>query len=65
MAYQIVKGVNIFINAAQGFKAPSGYEENLFNPGLSVSKLTSYEIGVGGYDAEGRFHGLLSAYLSD
>jgi len=65
MAYQIVKGVNIFINAAQGFKAPSGYEENLFNPGLSVSKLTTYEIGVGGDDAEGRFHGLLSAYLSD
>lgn len=65
IAYQIAKGVNMFVNAARGFKAPSGYEENLFNPSLSVSKLTSYEIGIGGDDAEGRLHGLISAYLSD
>lgn len=65
IAYQVAKGVNMFVNAARGFKAPSGYEENLFNPSLSVSKLTSYEIGIGGDDAEGRLHGLISAYLSD
>ena len=65
VAYQVAKGVNVFVNAAQGFKAPSGYEENLFNPSLSVSKLTSYEIGIGGDDADGKLHGLISAYLSD
>lgn len=65
LAYMVAKGVNVFVNAAQGFKSPSGYEENLFNPSLSVSKLTSYEIGIGGDDADGRLHGLLSAYLSD
>lgn len=65
IAYEVAKGVNVFVNAAQGFKAPSGYEENIFNPSLSVSKLTSYEIGIGGDAADGRWHGLLSAYLSD
>lgn len=65
LAYKVANGVNVFVNAAQGFKAPSGYEENLFNPSLSVSKLTSYEIGIGGDDAEGRLHGLVSAYLSN
>lgn len=65
VAYLITRGVNIFINAARGFKAPSGYEENLFNPNLAVSKLTSYEVGVGGDDVSGRLHGLIAAYLSD
>lgn len=65
LAYQVAKGINIFINAARGLKAPSGYEENLFNANLAVSRLTSYEIGIGGDDADGRLHGLLSAYLSD
>ena len=65
LAYLIARGVNVFVNAAQGFKAPSGYEENLFNPALTVSRLTSYEIGIGGDNADGRLHGLLSAYVSD
>lgn len=65
LAYSVAKGVNVFFNVAQGFKSPSGYEENLFNPTLSVSKLTSYEVGIGGDNADGRLHGLVSAYLSD
>ena len=65
VAYQLTPGVNAFFNAVRGFKAPSGYEENLFNPGLAVSKLTSYELGVGGDAASGRLHGLIAAYLSD
>lgn len=65
IAYRLTRGVNAFFNAARGFKAPSGYEENLFNPGLTVSKLASYELGIGGDDASGRLHGLIAAYLSD
>ena len=65
VAYQVTRDVNVFFNAARGFKGPSGYEENLFSPGLAVSKLTSYEVGIGGDDASGRLHGLIAAYLSD
>lgn len=65
IAYLVASGVNMFFNVAKGFKAPSGYEENLFNPSLTVSKLTSYEVGIGGDNASGRLHGLIAAYLSD
>ncbi len=65
IAYLVSRGVNLFFNAARGFKAPSGYEENLFDPKLKVSKLTSYEVGLGGDNATGRLHGLIAAYLSD
>ena len=64
IAYQLSRGVNVFFNAAQGFKAPSGYEENIYNPGLTVAKLTNYELGIGGDNATGRLHGLLSVYTS-
>ncbi len=65
VAVSLAKGINVFINAAQGFKAPSGNDEYVINSDLGVSKLTSYEIGVGGDDKTGLFHGLVSAYLSD
>lgn len=65
IAYKIANGINVFANFARGFKSPSGYEEILFNPSVSPSKLSSYEIGVGGDDVNGLLHGLISAYLSD
>ncbi len=65
IAYKIANGINAFANFARGFKSPSGYEEILFNPSVSPSKLASYEIGIGGDDANGLLHGLVSAYLSD
>lgn len=64
LAYQLSHRVNLFANVARGFKAPSGYEENLFNPSLSASRLTSYELGIGGDADNGRLHGLLSGYIS-
>lgn len=65
IAYRVASGMNVFFNASKGFKAPSGYEENLFNPDLSVSKLTSYELGIAGDGMQGRLHGLISGYISD
>jgi len=44
----VARGVNVFFNVAQGFRSPSGYDEFLYNPTLSASKVTSYEIGIGG-----------------
>lgn len=65
VAFSLTKGVNMFLNFAQGFRAPSGNDEYPFNPDLNVSKLTSYEIGIGGDSKSGLLHGLVSAYLSD
>lgn len=65
LAYAVTSNIGVFVNAARGFKAPSGYEEIIDNPGLKASKLTSYEVGIAGDDATGRVHGLLSAYRSD
>jgi len=64
LAYAVSGTVGLFANFAQGFKAPSGYEENIENPDLGVSRLTSYEVGVAADDASGRLHGLASAYLT-
>ncbi|AMR26782.1 hypothetical protein A0257_06430 [Hymenobacter psoromatis] len=64
LAYAITPGVGVFANYAQGFKGPSGYEEIIDNPGLGVSKLTSYEAGIAVDDATGRTHMLASVYRS-
>ena len=65
LAYSVSSAVSVFANAARGFKAPSGYEENIDNPELGVSRLNTYEVGIAGDDASGRLHGLLAAYRTD
>lgn len=65
LAYSLTKNFSLFGNYAQGFKAPSGYEENIDNPDLSVSKLQTYEVGLTADDATGRLHGLASVYRSN
>ena len=64
LAYLVANGVNLFFNAAQGFSAPSGYDELIHNADLSPAKLISYEIGIAGDNANGQLHGLVSAYTS-
>ena len=65
LAYSVSSAVSVFANAARGFKAPSGYEENIENPDLGVSRLNTYEVGIAGDDASGRLHGLVAAYRTD
>ena len=64
LAYTLTKNFGLFANYAQGFKAPSGYEENIENPDLTVSKLQTYEVGLTADDATGRLHALASVYRS-
>lgn len=64
IAYQISQEINIFSNISQGFRAPSAYDEYPYNRDLSVSKVTSYEIGIGGDDRSGRLHGQVTGYIS-
>lgn len=64
-AYEIIHGVSIFVNASQGFKAPSANDDLPSNPNLTVSKVTSYEIGISGDNDNGRLHGLISAYYTE
>ncbi len=65
LAYQIGKVFSVFANAAQGFKSPSGYEENIFNVDLKPSKLKSFELGFSVDEPQGIYHALLSGYISD
>jgi outer membrane receptor protein involved in Fe transport len=64
LAYQISREINIFSNISQGFRAPSAYDEYPYNRNLSVSKVTSYEIGIGGDDLNGRLHAHVTGYIS-
>lgn len=65
LAFSVSSAVSVFANAARGFKAPSGYEENIENPDLGVSRLSTYEVGLAGDDASGRLHGLVAAYRTE
>lgn len=64
LSYQLTHVVNVFASVSQGFRAPSAYDEYPFNQTLAVSKVTSYEIGIGGDHPNGRLHGLISGYIS-
>jgi outer membrane receptor protein involved in Fe transport len=43
-----------FANAARGFRSPSGFDELPFNPTLSFSRLSSYEIGLQRRPSDGK-----------
>lgn len=64
-AFNITSVVSVFGNYSRGFKGPSGYDQNLVNADLDVSRLTSYEAGFSADEPNGRFHGLLTAYRSE
>ena len=64
VAYELTHGVSVFANASQGFKAPSANDDLPFNQTLTISKVTSYEIGISGDNDNGRLHGLISAYFT-
>ena len=65
LAYEVVNGLSVYVNAARGFKSPSGYEDLPFNAKLSPSHLSSYELGISGDNSDGTLHGLLAGYVSN
>ena len=64
-ALELARGLNLFANVARGFKAPGGFDEIIYNSSLQPSRLLSYEAGLSYDDNGGRYHGLISGYVSD
>ena len=63
-AFSITPVVSLFANYSRGFKGVDGYADLPGTAGLSVSRLSSYEVGLSADDATGRLHGLLTTYHS-